>query len=459
MLTRAGERLFFTVPDEGCGERLGVVDPASGAVTPVLQINTFQLFGGSVRSHASFRESLFFEFRGPERPDGIYVSDGTQEGTKLLHAAAQRFDERGGVWTTSDRVFFLDAGVLWQLDHNRDEAHAILPTVGRVTDLLELGERVLVATEESRVWTIRPDSPQAHEIPAPGLKGLVPRSLTPIGSGAVFMSTADDAATLWVIDGSLSNARPVGIVPRAIDTVPRDFVASEDGVFFINTDPLAGRELWHWNRHTGEVGLVRDLNPGASDGVERVIGWSRRVVFVGDDGSTGLELWSSDGSAGETRLVKDIRPGAGSGLSDRSALTLVDEVLLFGANDGESGMELWRSDGTESGTFQVEDISPGPSGSEPTSFSGGGRYVTFLADDGFHGREPWRITADAVGGRCVGDCNHDFEVTVDELLGGVSIGIGAAPTSRCDWADGDFNGSVEVNEIVLAIDRALDLCR
>jgi len=57
---------------------------------------------------------------------------------------------------------------------------------------------------------------------------------------------------------------------------------------------------------------------------------------------------------------------------------------------------------------------------------------------------------------CVGDCNGDGRITINEILEGVD-GL-LSNTSRCDALDEDDSGSIEVNEIVAAIDGALNGC-
>jgi hypothetical protein len=59
---------------------------------------------------------------------------------------------------------------------------------------------------------------------------------------------------------------------------------------------------------------------------------------------------------------------------------------------------------------------------------------------------------------CPGDCSHDGTVSVDELVMGVSIALGTADVSSCPDIDLDGSGTVEVSEIVAAIDAALDGC-
>jgi hypothetical protein len=61
---------------------------------------------------------------------------------------------------------------------------------------------------------------------------------------------------------------------------------------------------------------------------------------------------------------------------------------------------------------------------------------------------------------CVGDCNRNGEVTVDELLTMVSIALGKTFifSVPCRAADADGNGAVQITEITAAVDRTLNGC-
>ncbi len=59
---------------------------------------------------------------------------------------------------------------------------------------------------------------------------------------------------------------------------------------------------------------------------------------------------------------------------------------------------------------------------------------------------------------CLGDCNGDFAVTVDEILLGVNVALGLAGVDGCPIFDGNADGSVTVEEIVLAVNFALSGC-
>jgi len=60
---------------------------------------------------------------------------------------------------------------------------------------------------------------------------------------------------------------------------------------------------------------------------------------------------------------------------------------------------------------------------------------------------------------CVGDCNRDRAVTINELLNGVNISLGSADVSVCDPFDRNEDGRVSVDELIAAVGNALNGCR
>jgi hypothetical protein len=59
---------------------------------------------------------------------------------------------------------------------------------------------------------------------------------------------------------------------------------------------------------------------------------------------------------------------------------------------------------------------------------------------------------------CVGDCNQDGEVTVDEVLSAIGVALGTAAVNRCTAVDTDRDGRVTVDEILTAMNYALNGC-
>jgi hypothetical protein len=64
--------------------------------------------------------------------------------------------------------------------------------------------------------------------------------------------------------------------------------------------------------------------------------------------------------------------------------------------------------------------------------------------------------ATAAGVGCIGDCNGDGRVTIDEIITGVNIALGNDDASACESLAG--GGQVTVGEILTAVNEALNGC-
>jgi hypothetical protein len=59
---------------------------------------------------------------------------------------------------------------------------------------------------------------------------------------------------------------------------------------------------------------------------------------------------------------------------------------------------------------------------------------------------------------CVGDCNDNHQVTVDEILLMVNIALGNGNVMDCEAGDANHNGQITVDEILAAVNKALSGC-
>ena len=59
---------------------------------------------------------------------------------------------------------------------------------------------------------------------------------------------------------------------------------------------------------------------------------------------------------------------------------------------------------------------------------------------------------------CVGDCDGDGTVTVDEIVRMISIALGTGQISSCEGGDSNGDRGITVDEIVAAVGNALDGC-
>ena len=75
------------------------------------------------------------------------------------------------------------------------------------------------------------------------------------------------------------------------------------------------------------------------------------------------------------------------------------------------------------------------------------------------------LTAIALGGRpaagglaCVGDCNSDRAISVDELVRGVNIALGTIAVDQCPGFDCNGSGAVTIDCLLQAVNAALGSC-
>lgn len=68
-------------------------------------------------------------------------------------------------------------------------------------------------------------------------------------------------------------------------------------------------------------------------------------------------------------------------------------------------------------------------------------------------------TVTPTAGPCVGDCDGSGDVSVSEIIKGVNIALGDAALDTCPVFDVNSNGTVDINELVIAVNNALTGCR
>ena len=68
------------------------------------------------------------------------------------------------------------------------------------------------------------------------------------------------------------------------------------------------------------------------------------------------------------------------------------------------------------------------------------------------------LVASPSSAQCVGDCNGDGMVAINELITGVNIALGATPLSQCPSFDLNGDNMVGINELITAVNNALGVC-
>ena len=92
-------------------------------------------------------------------------------------------------------------------------------------------------------------------------------------------------------------------------------------------------------------------------------------------------------------------------------------------------------------------------------FAGTDQFTFTAADSDSDGTLATVTVAVAGAPVCVGDCNGDGAVSIDELVRGVGMALTAGGVAACPAFDRSGDGAVSIDELIAAVDAALGSCR
>ena len=148
-------------------------------------------------------------------------------------------------------------------------------------------------------------------------------------NGIYYQVTTDasNTSSLWASDGTPAGTRVLKTFPgTGSAAAPPVLMAGLGRIEFFG----AAGQLWRTDgTPDGTYAVAPARSVGSSVAVNNV------VYFAESDPATGVELWRTDGSAAGTRIVKDLNPGAGDGLLSNPSVAY--GTIYFGGTDGTSG--------------------------------------------------------------------------------------------------------------------------
>lgn len=363
--------VFFAGNDGVHGEELWVSD-GTEAGTRMVRDLAAGLRSSGPGDLTEVGNRAFFTAEDEVHGREIWVSDGTAAGTALVAdltdgANSTRIDAAAalGDLLLFGRNSYQSAGGLWRSDGTADGTY-------RLTD----------AQPAQQSWT----------------EGASFRAL-----GGRLLFWADDAdgvydPTLWVSDSTVAGTGELAPIAE-----PTGFVVQGGLLFFSGSEGSVPGLYKSDGTPAGTVAipLPPGTEPTPNYGFQAA--GSTLVFFGARDAAHGQELWATDGTS--AWLVNDIWPGPDWGLQVvfgngfatwvPGLATAGDRVVFF-ADDGVSGREPWGSDGTEAGTQLLVDLTPGPAGTAADNGEGlpprptVGGAVLFRTADLATGRQLWR---------------------------------------------------------------------
>lgn len=356
--TAIGKQLFFLYEDANSGTELWKTDG-----TPWGTVQVKDIYPGtgssSPNSLIEFKGSLYF-IANDGSSEGIWKSDGTESGTVLVKAMNFSVSGANGRLAKTNNLLFFAAvntangNELWESDGTAGGTQLVKDING-------------------------------------GSEGSDPSDLTNV-NGILYFAAYSSATglSLWKSDGTTSGTQLVKQMGASgIELQVKSFTAVGNLLFFAAKTASVGIELWKSNGTDAGTVLVKDCYVGAANSnPDNLTPLNGALYFTTTDSISTKALWKSDGSAAGTAKIKDIYPG---GDPAPYGFKVLNDRLYFGATSPNGGTELWQSDGFTNGTKQVYDLYAGKSNSRPAFLTTASDHLFFLANDGIHGTELWKI--------------------------------------------------------------------
>lgn len=397
-------QMFFIAREDEFGEELYVTDGTPAGTRLVADLNPGP-GTADVSNLTMLGDTVFFRARVTPFFTELWKSDGTEAGTMLVKDLwPGNASTPANLYAANGKVFFsaIGEGIGRELGiSDGTEAGTFLVDLNPGADasnpesFTAVGDLVFfVATVEGlgrELWVTDGTAEGTRLVkelrpgPDPGFIGEMAAF-----NGLLYFSgreQGDFTNRLFVSDGTEEGTvrAPVGNLGSPAELAPTP------GALYFTADPgsSVGRELHRLDAITGEVRLVKDINPGsgAQNSPEELTPLGNLLVFRANDGVTGWEPWVSDGTEDGTFLLRDIVPGSGE--SYPYDFQEAGGKVYFVASTPGAGDELWVTDGTVAGTQLLKDILPGPDSSFPSDLTAFDGRLFFGADDGLNGREPW----------------------------------------------------------------------
>lgn len=312
---------------------------------PPLVFTELEFIPGAQTSNTTvpflYNGSIFFGTSTVDYGHELYVSDGTLQGSKILHdinplkkdAGPSNFVQLNG------KIYFI------------------------ATD--DVFGRQLWVSDGTGSGTNRISNFTSNN------KNAIYHQLAVLNNKLIF--AADDGVhgrELWVSDGTTNGTQLLkDIFPgkqsgvKSLDYLTH-YAIYNNKMYFAADDSINGLELWVTDGTATGTQLFKDLNQGPARGnVRDFYTTLGKLFFYSHDSVTNKRLfWATDGTLNGTQILRSVDTG-GPGTYHYSYYTTYNGKLYFASRDTTHGNEIWVTDGTPQGTTFFIDILPGSASS------------------------------------------------------------------------------------------------
>lgn len=368
--TTVGDRVFFDADDGVHGRELYVSDGTADGTFMVKDINPGS--GSGLRFHnglvdvnalTAVGDRLFFIARDGVSGAGLYVTDGTSEGTQRL---AHRRECDGA----SQRMLAVGSNVVF----------ASKNAVGKCRIFASDGTAAGTRAISRAVPSFRKPVLFNNEVFFLGRNDdygttLWKNSMLPGGRATMVYSFygfteqlvasgpnlyLNPSTLLWKTDGTTAGTKIVAPKLR----LNANWLSDVDGrlVFVSNYSSKYGPSIWRTRGTTETTRMLKELGPDGGS-----INWGGHATDHHAYFNTAYEgLWASDGTSAGTQRVGDMTALWSTSLGDQ---------LYFSGSEGTSQYPVFTSDGTAAGTHRID-------GPVNTVQLGAAGNTVFIAENG-----------------------------------------------------------------------------
>jgi uncharacterized repeat protein (TIGR01451 family) len=343
------------------------VQQGSTLMSGTVRLESFSSTHGGVplRQLTDVNGTLFFQASHPSKGSGLWATDGTVPGTRLVHpGVTEHLANVGG------RLFFGAGSRLWTSDGTSAGTIELKAFPSTPFGLTDVGGRLFfLITRASASGDLDGQELWTSDGTAEGttlLKWLNPGfqaavyPLYPTNLNGLLMLRVRSAAgefALWKSDGTAEGTVPVKAVVAGntsfLDPLPNTLVNVDGTLFFAALDQTSAQidfDVWKSDGTAEGTVEIKDVEPSAVSiplEMTNVAGTLFFMAYVQLPDGEQRQLWKSDGTPAGTTLLRTFAPMSGF-FDEPWYLTGVNGTLFFKGPDG-----LWKTDGTSDGTVLV----------------------------------------------------------------------------------------------------------
>lgn len=448
--------------------------------------------GSNIYLLVSYNNQLLFGARNNGENNRFWRTDGTFEGTSIVHPLYKSYSGYESFLNVSDAFLFRDKLYLeiihankteyWETDGTTEgtmlsnpmgEDCTIPSYMGQtdVPEFLRLNNSVFF---RCGLDYFKADGTK-YSLDNSGFMYWEPKAITEWKNHLIFSKSNYE---LYITDSLPSGVKEITNIE--VKLYNNQAIGVDGLVFFSGKSSGYGCELWCYSEIKDSTYLVKDIEPGTSgsypdrfiaingkvifsvglgtyisDGTSEgtyplfnlhvfqvenypfYIHYMNKLYFTAQDGAHGYELWATDGSLEGTELIKDIIIGDMSSGSFPSGFVEYNGEFYFNASNG-SNTGIWKSDGTTDGTVPV--LLAGPA----KYFTVNNNLLYMVLNDGEHGNELWVSDGTEQGSHIVRDINPNTYLSpriLGKIDNGLIVSSYANDTSYLYTSDGSNSGT------------------